>query len=81
MDELEQTGKWKFEGVDTVFCCLGSQTKHGKEAFIKTDKTYPLWIADIAKANGIKHYSLISSIGASSGSWFLYPRTKGEVEA
>lgn len=64
-----------------MFCCLGSQTKHGDETFIKIDKTYPLFIADIAKANGVKHYSLVSSIGASSTSWFLYPRTKGEVEA
>ena len=42
MDELQDTNKWKYEGVDSVFCCLGSQTKHGDETFIKIDKTYPL---------------------------------------
>lgn len=81
MDELQDTNKWKYEGVDSVFCCLGSQTKHGDETFIKIDKTYPIQIADIAKRNGIKHYSLVSAMGADKSSWFLYPRTKGEVEA
>lgn len=79
MDDLEKTANWKHDSIDSVFCCLGSQTKHGDDIFIKTDKTYPLWIADIAKANGIKHYSLVSSMGADSNSWFLYPRTKGQV--
>lgn len=30
--------------------------------------------------SGIPHYLLVSSVGADEKSWFLYPRTKGEVE-
>ncbi len=29
---------------------------------------------------GISHYLLCSSVGADENSWFLYPRTKGQVE-
>lgn len=66
---------------------MGSQRKHGEETFIKVDKTYPLLAADIALSNStpilhleIPHYLLVSSMGSDHTSWFLYPRTKGEVE-
>lgn len=38
-------GKGSF---DSLFCCLGSQIKHGTDTFIKVDKTYPLMAADMA---------------------------------
>lgn len=86
LDSLVETEKWNFPNTNSVFCCLGSQTKHGNDTFIKVDKTYPLWIANIALKNSkthcneeIKHYSLVSSVGSNPNSWFLYPRTKGEV--
>jgi len=41
----------------------------GAEAFVK-----------LCKANPIKNFMLLSSTGASSSSWFLYMKTKGEVE-
>jgi hypothetical protein len=54
--------------------------------FVKIDKIYPLWIANILKANStdsshsdIRHYSLVSSVGSNPNSWFLYPRTKGQL--
>lgn len=47
---------------------------------MKVDKTYPLLCADIAINNQIPHYLLVSSAGSSPDSFFLYPRTKGEVE-
>lgn len=37
--------------MDSLFCCLGSQTKNGEETFVKVDKTYPLKAADIALNN------------------------------
>lgn len=40
-----------YAGYDSLFCCFGSQVKHGEETFIKVDKTYPLWAADIAIKN------------------------------
>lgn len=35
----------------------------------------------LAKTGGCQWLGLVSSAGASSGSWFLYPRTKGQTEA
>ena len=70
-----------------MFCCFGSQTKHGEEVFVRVDKTYPLLAADIAIKNSthffyadIPHYLLVSSMGSDPNSWFLYPKTKGQVE-
>jgi hypothetical protein len=51
MDKLLEPSQFKYEGVDSLFCCLGSQTKHGEETFVKVDKTYPLKAADIAINN------------------------------
>jgi len=80
LDELADTKKWSFPGYNTVFCCLGSRVKEGKELFRKVDYTYPINGGQIAKENGIPHYSLVSSTGADKTSMFLYMKTKGEVE-
>lgn len=34
----------------------------------------------LSRAAGIGHFSYISSAGANKNSWFLYMKTKGEVE-
>ena len=81
MDKLFKTEEWKLEGFDCMFVAFGTQVKYGEETFIKVDKTYPLLCADIAIANNIPQYHLVSSTGADSSSIFLYVRTKGEVEA
>jgi hypothetical protein len=53
MDKLLEPLNFKYDNVDAVFCCLGSQVKHGNEVFIKIDKTYPLCAAEIALNNSI----------------------------
>lgn len=67
---------------DVLFCCLGTTiSKAGsKEAFRKVDYTYPSMFAEIAKRNGVKHYLLVSSIGADAQSSVFYLKTKGECE-
>jgi len=77
----------KYQNFSSLFCCFGSQTKYGKETFVKVDKTYPILAADIALRNSnsriileIPHYLLVSSMGSNPTSWFLYPKTKGEAE-
>jgi oxidoreductase len=50
-----------------------------KAAFKKVDYTYVTNFAQLAKDNGVNDFHLVSSVGASKSSWFLYPRTKGEV--
>jgi len=80
LDSLEDPSKWDLNGYNSIFCCLGTRTKVGKELFIKVDYTYPLYGGKLAAHFKVPHYSLVSSIGANPKSWFLYPKTKGQVE-
>ncbi len=80
LDSLEDPSQWDLSGYNTLFCCLGTRTKVGKELFLKVDYTYPLFGGKLASHFNIPHYSLVSSIGANPKSWFLYPKTKGQVE-
>lgn len=67
---------------DDLFCCLGTTIKKAgsQEAFKKVDLIYPITFARLAKANGIKHYLLISSMGANPNSKTFYLKVKGECE-
>lgn len=68
--------------VDHLFCCLGTTIKVAKtkEAFRKVDFEYPLAAAKLGKSLGIKHFLLVSALGADSKSSVFYNKTKGEVE-
>jgi uncharacterized protein YbjT (DUF2867 family) len=67
---------------DVIFCCLGTtiKTAGSQSAFKKVDYEYPLHFAKAAKQNGVSHYLIISSIGATTNTSNFYLRTKGEVE-
>jgi uncharacterized protein YbjT (DUF2867 family) len=67
---------------DDLFCAMGTTlAKAGsKEAQYKIDCTYPYEIGKIAKANGVKQYILVSSVGADFDSSNFYLRTKGDLE-
>lgn len=67
---------------DDLFCAIGTTlAKAGsKDAQYKIDCTYPYEIGKIAKANGIKQYILVSSIGADANSSSFYLKTKGDLE-
>ena len=67
---------------DDLFCAIGTTlAKAGsKEAQYKIDCTYPYEIGKIAKANGVKQYILVSSVGADYQSSNFYLRTKGDLE-
>ena len=71
----------KIEG-DDLFCAMGTTlAKAGsKENQYKIDCTYPYEIGKIAKANGVKQYILVSSVGADFESSNFYLRTKGDLE-
>lgn len=68
--------------VDVVFCTLGTTRKAAgsAERFKRVDYDYVAKIADVAKAAGVKHFSLLTSIGANPKSPFLYMQTKGRIE-
>lgn len=67
---------------EEFFCCIGTTIKKAKsrEAFRVIDFEVPLAFAKAAKAAGVSHFLLVSSVGADSKSPFFYPRVKGELE-
>lgn len=70
-----------FQGIDTGFCCLGTtKGKSGPKGFVRVDHDYVLESAELAKAGGCKHFSLVSSQGANKNASLLYTRIKGQVE-
>jgi uncharacterized protein YbjT (DUF2867 family) len=68
--------------ADHVFCALGTTIrKAGSQAkFREVDCEYPLKLARLARAQGARHFSIVSALGASRSSPFFYSRVKGEVE-
>ena len=68
--------------ADHVFCALGTTIrKAGSQAeFRQVDFEYPRHLAELALANGSRHFSLVSALGASSKSGVFYSRVKGELE-
>ncbi|KAJ1347030.1 hypothetical protein KIN20_001968 [Parelaphostrongylus tenuis] len=73
--------KKAFKGLDIGFCALGTtRAKAGKDGFYKVDHDYVVNVAKIAKAQGVREFVLVSSAGSNEHSWFLYPKTKGEME-
>lgn len=72
----------QFEGVDAVFCCLGTTIKKAgsKAQFERVDLDYPLQAAKIAKDKGVKQFLAVSSMGANANSRNFYSRTKGRAE-
>jgi uncharacterized protein YbjT (DUF2867 family) len=69
--------------VDDAFCCLGTTRRvaGSSAAFRRVDLDYVVAFARLARRAGAQRFMLVSSLGASPRSPFLYPRTKGEVEA
>lgn len=67
---------------DILFSALGTTLKQAgsKEKEYEVDFTFNLNFANVAHENGIKHYTLISSLGANSKSKLFYTRMKGELD-
>jgi uncharacterized protein YbjT (DUF2867 family) len=68
--------------ADHVFCALGTTIrKAGSQAkFRQVDFEYPRRLAQLTRAAGARHISLVSALGASSKSGVFYSRVKGELE-
>jgi uncharacterized protein YbjT (DUF2867 family) len=71
--------KWQPNGV---ICATGTTIKKAgsKEAFRSVDHDLPLAFAQQAHQQGAQSFALVSAIGASADSSFLYARVKGELE-
>eukprot|EP01111_Echinosteliopsis_oligospora_P011486 TRINITY_DN3807_c0_g1_i1.p1 TRINITY_DN3807_c0_g1~~TRINITY_DN3807_c0_g1_i1.p1 ORF type:complete len:271 (-),score=75.70 TRINITY_DN3807_c0_g1_i1:468-1280(-) len=74
--------KSSFANNDAVFCCLGTTIKQAgsDENFKKIDLHLVHNGGENASAASVPHFSLLTSSSASTDSWFLYTRTKGEAE-
>ena len=68
---------------DVLVCALGTTWRKAggdEEAFRAVDEKLVLDVARAAKAADVRHFILVSSIGASIASKATYLRVKGEVE-
>ena len=65
-----------------VFCCIGTTASKtsDKSVYKKIDYGIPVAAAELAKANGIDTFVVISSMGANAKSSIFYNKTKGEME-
>ena len=67
---------------DDLFCTIGTTIKKAgsQNAFRKVDFEYPSKFAAFALLNKVKHYLIISSLGADAKSGNFYLKTKGEIQ-
>lgn len=72
----------KIQFGDEVFCCLGTTIKKAgtKAKFENIDLDLPIEIGKISKEKGVKHYLVVSSVGANKDGNNFYLRTKGRME-
>lgn len=81
--EFDQPQTWQhLVKTDSVFCALGTTIKQAgsKGAQRKIDLDLPVAIATVAKANGVRKFALVSSVGANANSSSFYLATKGQLE-
>lgn len=84
-DQLAQGSEVGFEteGVDDVFCCLGTtiKTAGSEAAFRKVDHDYVVAVAAAGRRAGGRRLMLVSSVGADPSASSFYLQVKGETEA
>jgi uncharacterized protein YbjT (DUF2867 family) len=63
-------------------CCLGTTIKQAgsQAAFRAVDFDAVLAFANAARAAGVKHFAVVSALGANPSSTVFYNRVKGEME-
>lgn len=68
--------------IDTAFCCLGSPLTQdsNEDAFATIDRDLVIACAQRAREMGVRHFVVVSSLGADPHSRVFYSRIKGEME-
>lgn len=69
--------------VDQVISAIGTTIKAvggSRDKFRAVDFEIPLTAAKLARAQGARHFLLVSSLGADASSRIFYSRVKGELE-
>lgn len=79
---FEELAESDLDFAHEVFCCLGTTMKKAgtRENFEKVDLEYPLHIASLAKKKNIRHFIVISAMGANEKALAYYSRVKGKLE-
>ena len=79
-DALDAHPEW-FR-VDQILCALGTTIRQAgsQRAFRRVDFDYPLELARLGRAQGARHFLLVSVVGADARSRVFYSRVKGELE-
>ena len=69
-------------GHDVALCTLGvgQPSQMSKEEFVRIDRDVVLDFARGCKSAGVRHFELLSAVGANAASRSLYLRTKGELQ-
>ncbi len=67
---------------DDLFCTIGTTIKKAgsENAFRKVDLEYPRQFATFALQNKVKHFLIVTSLGADTNSGNFYLKTKGEIQ-
>ena len=79
-DIIKYNSLLNLENFNSVFCCLGSRVSKGEEEFKKVDYEYVLNSLELCTKFSIPHFTYVSSKGSNHKSFFLYLRTKGQLE-
>lgn len=68
--------------ADQFICCLGTTVGQAgsKERFRAVDFGIPLALAKLGAERGVRHFLLVSALGADARSRVFYNRVKGELE-
>jgi len=72
----------RLEGIDCVFCCIGTTIKKAgsKERFAQIDRDFVIELGRWAKIMNVGSFHVISAMGADKDSAIFYNRVKGEME-
>jgi uncharacterized protein YbjT (DUF2867 family) len=68
--------------ADQLVCCLGTTIGQAgsKERFRAVDFGIPLALAKLGVERGVRHFLLVSALGANARSRVFYNKVKGELE-
>lgn len=82
--DLGQPGTYAelLRGHEAAVCTVGvgEPSAVDRDTFVRIDKELPLAFATACKEAGVRHFSLLSSVGVGAGSSSFHLRTKGELE-
>lgn len=80
--DFARLGEAPLPPADLAFCCLGTTIKRAgsQGAFRAVDHDAVVAFGTAAKAAGVRHFLVVTALGADARSPVFYNRVKGEVE-